>query len=137
MKTEYSYTDKDGDEIGVEPAYNPSLGAFVKTTEDGVYVAKDAAPAVALAILEAAGWEPEPLGTHVPRAFFLLKAHGELEERKKRSAEAARKAEEAKLTEEALALLNAATDSCYTALPNETIRETWLRAARRARELYS
>ncbi|QGZ17353.1 hypothetical protein SEA_POWERPUFF_55 [Arthrobacter phage Powerpuff] len=135
--TSFTHVDDHGDALAIES--DPDHARAVVSSEDGraVYVPKDDAPAVALAILTAAGWEPEPLGTHVPRAVFLLKAHGEQEERKKRYAEAARKAEEAKLTEEALALLNAATDSCYTDFAHDAIRETWLRAARRARELHS
>lgn len=122
MKTDFAYVDKDGDELGIEPAFDPSFGAFVKTTEDGVYVAKEDAPAAALAILKAAGWRGAPVSTNdVEKAAYLLEVAAQDEE----------------LAQEALALLNAATDSCYVAFPNETIRETWLRAARRARELHS
>lgn len=41
-----------------------------------------------------------------------------------------------KLDEEALALLNATTDSRYASFPNDTLRDVWRGIARAARELY-
>ncbi|WVX88042.1 hypothetical protein SEA_TFORTROY_54 [Arthrobacter phage TforTroy] len=137
MKTDFAVADKDGDEIGVEPAYDPSLGAFVKTTEDGVFVAKEDAPAVALAILKAAGHTADPMGVAVPRAVYLLATHEERIAKDKEEAARAAKADEEKLAAEALDLFNATTEHNFADFPNGAVRDVWLRAARRAREIHS
>ncbi|UIW13236.1 hypothetical protein SEA_WARDA_54 [Arthrobacter phage Warda] len=133
--TPFTHTDKDGDRVHVTA--DDRYGALVEVTQSspytyGSYVPKDDAPAVALAILTAAGITASSLGGYDERAVWLLDRLATT-----RAAEKAKADAEAKLAEEALALLNAATDSCYADFPNETIRETWLRAARRARELHN
>lgn len=117
--TRYRYTDSDGDDLLVQP--HTSGGAHL-SAPDGIFIPKAEAPAAALAILEAAGWRGVPISTNdVEKAAYLLEIAAQDEE----------------LAQEALALLNAATDSCYADFPNETVRECWLRAARRAREIHS
>ncbi|QOP65111.1 hypothetical protein PQE12_gp51 [Arthrobacter phage Adumb2043] len=130
--TDFTHTDDDGDSIEIES--DPDHARAVVSSEDGraVYVPKDDAPAVALAILTAAGITAKSAGGYDERAAWLLNRVAE-----SRAAEKAAKEAEAKLEAEALALLNAATDSCYTAFAHDAIRDTWLRAARRARELHN
>lgn len=128
--TQFTHTDVDGDVLKVQD-YSGATGeaAWIKQPGDtAVLVPKADAPAVALAILEAAGWtaEASPISASRPgNAVYALRKH--VEEVK----------EEAGLDNEALFLLNAATDSAYVSFPNETIRETWRKAARRAREIHS
>ncbi|WGH21125.1 hypothetical protein SEA_CASSIA_52 [Arthrobacter phage Cassia] len=127
--TAFTHTDDYGDSLTVE---NDGQGAAAVTTDhcNSVLVSRDDAPAVALAILEAAGWEPRRLGegplgderVHVAASYL---------------AEHARKADEEALDREALELLNAATESGYATMPDGVIASVWRRAARRARELHS
>ncbi|QIN94452.1 hypothetical protein SEA_LEGO_52 [Arthrobacter phage Lego] len=129
--TSFTHTDSYGDSLVVE---SDSNGAAV-SSENGnaVYVPKDDAPAVALAVLTAAGWEGRALTPERPEAAaYVLQRHVEDAAAVKAKAEA-----EANLAKEALYLLNAACDTCFVDFPNETVRETWLRAARRAREIHS
>ncbi|UIW13536.1 hypothetical protein PQD80_gp52 [Arthrobacter phage Lizalica] len=130
--TSFTHVDDHGDALSIES--DPDHAHAVVSSEDGraVYVPKDDAPAVALAILTAAGITADAAGEKDERAVWLLDRAATA-----RAAEKAAKEAEAKLTEEALALLNAATDSCYTEFAHDAIRDTWLRAARRARELHN
>ncbi|QXO14588.1 hypothetical protein SEA_KAYLISSA_54 [Arthrobacter phage Kaylissa] len=130
--TSFTHTDDHGDSLSIES--DPDHTRAVVSSEDGraVYVPKDDAPAVAHAILTAAGITANPSGEYHERAVWLLNRVAE-----SHAAEKAAKEAEAKLEAEALALLNAATDSCYTDFAHDAIRETWLRAARRAREIHS
>lgn len=128
----HMHTDPDGDLLSITSAYTGSNGAYLRTEEVGgdtvgVYVSKDAAPAVALAILEASGWTTGPHG--YAQAVSLLK------EGVTASKERAKVAEQ--IEAEALKLCNAATQSGYTAFPNDSMKRTWVRAARRARELHA
>ncbi|QPX62384.1 hypothetical protein PQE10_gp53 [Arthrobacter phage Tbone] len=130
--TSFTHVDDHGDALSIES--DPDHALAVVSSEDGraVYVPKDDAPAVALAILTAAGITASSLGGYDERAVWLLDRLATT-----RAAEKAKAEAEAKLTEEALALLNAATEACFASFPNEMIRETWLRAARAARKLHS
>lgn len=132
--TDFRHTDHDGDELQIVSSAIESNGASVRSEHgNAVYVSRDEAPAVALAILEAAGWESR-IDSHLnaEAAVYALRRHVEHAAAVKAKAD-----EEAKLAQEALYLLNAACDTCYVDFPNETVRETWLRAARRAREIHS
>ncbi|AYN59138.1 hypothetical protein HOU52_gp53 [Arthrobacter phage Yang] len=125
--TMFTYTDADGDKLNVQTSGGHKDTAWVRNPGDSaVHVSKADAPAVALAILEAAGWEAKVASTvGAEEAVYALREH------------VRDTAQEAELAAEALALLNAATDSCYADFPNETVREVWRRAARRAREIHS
>ena len=129
----FTLTDPDGDKLTVESTYVERHKARVAEVdlEDApctVYVTKDDAPALALAVLEAAGWTTGPHG--YAQAVSILK-----------DGIAARKAREEankELDAEALKLLNAATGENYVSLSNVgTIADFWRRAARKAREIHA
>ncbi|WGH21233.1 hypothetical protein SEA_OBITOO_57 [Arthrobacter phage ObiToo] len=134
--TDFKHTDQDGDHMEVTDSVRLDDHAYVVAVDGpGVFVSKADAPAVALAILEAAGWtaEASPISASRPgNAVYALRKH--VEEAKE---EAARKADEEALDREALELLNAATESSYPTMPDNVIGSVWRRAARRARELHS
>lgn len=128
--TAFTHTDGYGDSLTVESGHHD--GAAVRSEHgNAVFVSREEAPAVALAILDAVGLAPRFPGNGQIAEGKLYAAAALLQEAVLEEAEAP------ELEREALALLNAATDSCYADFPNETVREVWLRAARRAREIHS
>lgn len=105
----------------------------------GIAIALSDAPALALAILEAAGVKDTSTGgliTHDRVAVTNLKIH--IEKQAKRTTEAKERAE---LEAEALELVNAAVIECgnppYPSVERmgEKVLRRWLAVARRAREL--
>lgn len=128
--TTFTHTDGYGDSLTVEAdAHN---GAAVRSEHgNAVYVSREEAPAVALAVLDAVGLVPRFPGNGQIAEGKLYAAAALLQESVLEEAEAP------ELDREALALLNAATESGYADFPNETVRECWLRAARAARQIHS
>lgn len=128
----FTHTDAEGDSLVIRDG--GERGALVDMVNvdgnDGVYVNADEAPEVALALLKTSGIEPNEDGTPLEvAALFLAEAVAELNEALKEDEEA--------LEAEALALFNAATDARWIDFPFTLVRETWIKAARRARELHS
>lgn len=98
-----------------------------------VYVDKEAAPRVALAILEASGLQSRGDGS-ASVAIRALKSHLHRVALKAQQ----ERLEAEKLDKEALALLNAATRENYVSLSSAgTIADFWRRAATKARELHA
>ncbi|UIW13310.1 hypothetical protein SEA_CREWMATE_58 [Arthrobacter phage Crewmate] len=134
--TDFKHTDQDGDHMEVTDSVRLDDHAYVVAVDGpGVFVSKADAPAVALAILEAAGWtsstssDPAALPAN---AVYTLRRHVEEAEKAAKLA-----ADEEALDREALELLNAATESSYPTMPDNVIGSVWRRAARKARELHS
>lgn len=132
---DYKHTDADGDWLKVERSSDrDETVAYVETTPIGVYVDKAAAPAAALALLKAAGWEG--LGyTNVAQAVRALARH---EDDEAEEAEKAKAAELAKLDAEAdrlrLAFVGLPSTSARPwADTNEATKRAWRRAAEAAR----
>lgn len=123
----YEFTDADGDRILIQNRHRTVPDEAHVAAKDGVFIPRDEAPAAALALLEAAGWTTGPHG--FAKAVEILRDGVKAREERKLTA--------AKLDAEALKLFNAATESGFREFPNDTVRETWRRAARRARELHS
>ena len=107
----------------------------------GITIATSDAPALALAILEAAGYQEHSkaeLGSSELLASYgmtKLRQAVQAQDREESEAEA-----QAKLEAEALKLINAYRDSmgyttCYWETVGESDRKNWLAVARRAREL--
>lgn len=128
--TTFMHTDGYGDSLTVEAdAHN---GAAVRSEHgNAVYVSREEAPAVALAVLDAVGLAPRFPGNGQIAEGKVYAAAALLQEAVLEEAEAP------EIEREALALLNAATESAYEGFPNESVRECWTRAARAARELHS
>ncbi|QIG58530.1 hypothetical protein PQE18_gp52 [Arthrobacter phage DrSierra] len=129
----FTHTDAEGDSLVIRDG--GERGALVDLLNGpdtyGAYVNADEAPEVALALLKTAGIEPSEDGNPLEAAaYFLAEAVAEL-------AEAMKEADDAELEAEALALFNAATESNYAYFPLDLVRNTWLRTARKARELHS
>ncbi|CCQ44688.1 hypothetical protein ARTSIC4J27_617 [Pseudarthrobacter siccitolerans] len=129
--------DADGDKLTVSASPEIGIargaeGALVQTVEThpgaslGVFVSKDEAPAVALAILISAGINPDAHGNVFESAAAAL------------ASVFAKKDREAKLEAEALDFLNAFRSASNLA-PLEDLgalntREAWLRVAKHARK---
>lgn len=122
-----NHIDAEGDELRIDP-YDENV-ALVRATESAVdasvYVDHDAAPAVALAILEAAGWTRHD--GDVGEAIENLDSYVHPEE-------------DERIDAEALAMLNAAFTSRgmepVHALP-EQIADFWRAAAYAARTIHA
>ncbi|QNJ56552.1 hypothetical protein SEA_NIOBE_52 [Arthrobacter phage Niobe] len=132
--TTFTHTDGYGDSLTVEAEDHSTRAAVRSEHGNAVYVCRDEAPAVALAILDAVGFVPRFPGNGQIGEGKLYAAAALLQEAVLEAAEADL---DPALETEALALLNAATDSCYASFPNESVRACWTRAARRAREIHS
>lgn len=152
-KIDTTFTDADGDDLRVKTE-NEVLGAYVLAESGGVYVSADDAPAVALAILEAAGHDATtgPSTSYMTaRAVRNLReglrmkaareareadkaAQAEAEAKAQAEREAADAADLAALDREALALFNAhraaVGDYPLAELPNP---DRWRAVARAAR----
>ncbi|WGH21409.1 hypothetical protein SEA_EMOTION_60 [Arthrobacter phage Emotion] len=135
---DYAHTDEDGDVLNIE-AYENEAMAFLNAGR-GVNVAKDAAPEVALALLDRSGWaEGTPaIGSNeadVNMARFYLKKVV-----RRLGVTAEEKAAAEALDKEALALYSAAhgrpeTLATWSSMTDDATRERWRRAATKAREM--
>lgn len=131
-------TDADGDKVTISASPETGIargaeGALLQTTQQsprsiGVFVPKDEAPKVALAVLMAAGINPDSHGSAVESAAATLASILGRQERA------------AKLEADALELFNALADShngpkltSFEGLP--ATRENWLQVAKAARKL--
>lgn len=142
----YTYTDRDGDVVKVAPADEGGTDtAYVSVSRYGAYVEKDAAPLVALALLEAAGWDTFPIGTaygadwNADHALRNLRGYKLAVERK---AELAKREAEAKADAEALdAEAHALREAWYPdnrtpfASLDEDTKRDWRNVARKARSI--
>lgn len=131
MSNDYSYADKDGDLLQVRTAEaQDGAPAYVATPRSGAYVARQDAPAVALAILKAAGIEPSQAAAVDSPAFaanVLARAVAALQ----------KDAEEAKLDAEALELWKAGIPSrAFDDRVPLGWREGYREIARAARKLH-
>jgi hypothetical protein len=149
LMTEYNYTDRDGDDIKVELSNGTPDEGFV-LAKDGAFIPKAEAPALALAILEAAGWDdPEGAahgeGYHAKIAVRRLRQHADHVARmaaidaERKAKEAAEAADRAKLDAEAKALFLGG-DPIYRAGRWDHLggaaRDHWRAVARAARALH-
>ncbi|AZF93788.1 hypothetical protein HOU70_gp55 [Arthrobacter phage Liebe] len=141
-----TFTDRDGDDLLVETAYVAEYGAFVKAA-GGAFVAPADAPAVALAILRAAGLSDRTGVADTPyfvaRAVRTLETHAAKLARDAEAASAAEakaaaeKADAEKLDAEALTLWQATPGGCgATDLP-VSVRDKYRAIARAARALHN
>lgn len=139
MSTIYTHTDKDGDQIEVVTYPDDPAPTIIATGQDRwaeVEFTEEDAPALALAILEAAGYTGFSDEGHMEFAMRGLRAY--IFEQAERKAEA----EEAKkLDEEALTLFNAFRTerrlSTHAKITDITgTEEAWREVARKARELH-
>ncbi|UIW13470.1 hypothetical protein SEA_AMYEV_55 [Arthrobacter phage Amyev] len=129
--TMFTFTDADGDSLLVDEIRHGD-GVWLRNPGDSaVHITREEAPAVALAILDAAGYVPRFPGNGQIAEGKLYAAAALLQEGVLEEAEAP------EIEREALALLNAAADSRYADFPNDHVREFWLRTARKAREIHS
>ena len=101
----------------------------------GIYLPASEAPALALAILEAAGHGGSSESSRLMQAFDLIELH--VKEQERITAEAR---EQAELEAEALELLNASRESnrrptLETFDGFESTKQSWLAVARKAREM--
>lgn len=135
MGTTYTHTDKDGDQIEVvtypdDPA--PTILATGQGRWAEVEFTEEDAPALALAILEAAGYEngKGEWGDHISLAISHLKVHANEQAAKKAEAEEAKK-----LDEEARALCDSTKYGGWDVI-NDIGKDYWRQIARAARELY-
>lgn len=137
----FKHRDADGDSLHVAPASHsfgaqgPGEAAYVTAGRSGTFVAKDDAPAVAVAILKAAGHTGDSGGDRVAHAIRNLER--ELAERAEKEAAAA---DARKLDAEALELYRAAAviPSLAVTDPARLTPEAlnrWRRVARKARTL--
>jgi hypothetical protein len=138
MQHFFTHEDEDGDQIFVGDLTQDR--ASIVTT-DTVYVDKEDAPALALAILRSTGWDTQ----------FVEDMNAAIENEKARLAQieadidrAIAAAEAAQLDYEALTLLNAAIAASgrepfasLAATQSSSTRDFWRAAARKARELHS
>jgi hypothetical protein len=133
----YTATDADGDKLTVSPSPEIGIarrkeGALVQTVgaspaSIGVFVSKEEAPRVALAVLISAGINPDAHGNALESAAATLAS---IQARQERAA---------KLEADALELYNALTASTngpalvsFDGLP--ATREAWLQVAKTARK---
>ena len=131
----YEYTDRDGDEIAVAGDENGVIVGITNEREyNNILVAKEQAPALALAVLEAAGYS----GTskdNVGDSVYLLTYHV-----KEQAAAAAEAADREALEREAKAIYEGYRDaSVFILVPWTELNEgkkPWLAAARAARKLH-
>lgn len=150
----YTYRDRDGDVITASKALAHERTAVVTVRAKGkpcygVYVPADQAPALALAILESAGWDPAEIGE--VGGYFARAAVRRLRqyvdhvakmaaaEAKKAARAEAEAAAQRKLDEEAQTLYVASGGSAdYWRSPSvsETGREFWRKVARAARAIH-
>ncbi|CCQ44337.1 hypothetical protein ARTSIC4J27_261 [Pseudarthrobacter siccitolerans] len=138
----FTHVDEDGDWLTVEHQMTDSGEPVAELDTDAnrtVYVTREDAPNVALAILKAAGWEADALGNPVNHAVRgLAKYIEDRNEAKEAEALEALRLETEKLDGEALALLNAATGEHFKALPEtHNVAKFWRAAAIKAREIHS
>lgn len=138
MGTTYTHTDSDGDQIEVVTYPNDPAPTIIAKGQDRwaeVEFTKEDAPALALAILEAAGYTgDDDLSIDTPDgAVRVLRRHIQWEARQKAEAEEAQK-----LDEEALALVNAWRESSGSPTDGSLgpLKDNWRAVARMARELY-
>lgn len=141
IKIKYALQGKDsngcGSRLGVETSENHENAAFVEVSRsrfEHFIVPKDDAPAVALAILEASGWDgevPFEKDSVEDATYILRKAI-------KEAAKAKAKAEdEAKLDAEALTLHNLHWGVSGAAFRDDNMRLHWRKIALKARELHA
>jgi hypothetical protein len=143
----YAHTDEDGDEVWI---HTHAPDRAIIETSNGVYIDKEDAPIIALAILRNAGWDENTsfvqgilqVVTDMQAAIDHEKAMLALIEQDIAREEAARDAHA--LDQEALALLNAAVGvagrESFRSLADtqsSATREFWRAAARKAREIHS
>lgn len=127
----FEYRDEDGDRLEVWGKLDSHVAVIV--TADGlcgeVHVAKEQAPALALAILESAGYGRGD-GTWARRATICLKQHDH---------ESATAKALAELDAEAEALFDAhyAGEYMWSRVTNENEKTRWRASARKAREIHN
>lgn len=121
-----------GQTVSVERSVR-NAGEFYIDADDA-YLTKEQAPAVALAILEAAGWNDQP-STNIGIASDQLRMHIREQERKQAEAK-----EDAKLDKEAKAIYEAFAKISVFVQPQwenlEDAKHPWIAAAKKARELH-
>ena len=132
-----AFKSKYGSTLAIESHDDDSI--FIDLNNPDAIFSHADAPAIALAVLEAAGIKASdlPESTSINLAAYYLREHIGVE-----AANANAAAEQAELEVEALELLNAfradsglSPHSCIEDMPASS-RASWLAAARRARELY-
>lgn len=152
--TEYRYTDADGDTLEIDDIYldgrDETVAEIQTPVNRTVYVPKDEAPAAALALLQAAGWEADALGGPVEHAVRGLAKHienvaaekeaAETAAKEAAEAEAKAKAEQDAIEAEALKLVNSfrgafgyGAAASLDDIPGS--KAGWIAAARKAREI--
>ncbi|WGH20342.1 hypothetical protein SEA_MAGUCO_50 [Arthrobacter phage MaGuCo] len=149
-KIDETFTDRDGDDLRVETAGPAEFGAYIKTPDDGAYASRDDAPAVALAILRAAGFTDRTGGGNetpyfVARAVRNLTSYAANQARQaeaeaeKLAADkaAAEKADAEKLDAEALALWQASPGGRGDTRLPVAVRDKYRAIARAARALHN
>lgn len=107
-----TFTDMDGDRTTIKTGYPAENGALVKVLgPGGAYITKEEAPAAALAILKAAGYDPEAIrpGDTDALGHGILSLAKHIREQEEATAKAK---EEAELDAKALAAWNAYREAC-------------------------
>ena len=133
----YRYFDRDGTVIRVEPCIGAIDEAYIDMRHETssynniAFIPKDEAPAVALAILEASGWDQKDTDEIASEAVAVLRNAAVAQQKAKARAE-----DEAKLDAEALALRNASLGVDADTLVGAH-QDHWRRIALKARELYA